>query len=140
MSEVYNAANRAHIKAAAKAARLVERQRQEIISGIMSVASGRAWVLDLLEVCHIFSTSFQSNALQTAFAEGERNIGLRLLNDVMSACPDQYVEMMRERNARDSTADARRRAAPADSESTADEPDADDDATALGNIRTAGEA
>ena len=138
MSEVYNAANRAHIKAAVKAARLVERQRQEIISGIMSVASGRAWVLDLLEICHIFSTSFQSNALQTAFAEGERNIGLRLLNDVMSACPDQYVEMMRERNARDSTADARRRAAPSD-DSTPDD-DSADDATALGNIRTAGEA
>ena len=139
MSEVYNAANRAHIKAATKAARLADQQRREIISGIMSVASGRAWVLDLLELCHIFSTSFQSNALQMAFAEGERNVGLRLLNDVMSSCPDQYVEMMRERNARDTTADARRRAAPAD-DAIPDDDSADDDPTALGNIRTAGEA
>jgi hypothetical protein len=33
-----------------------------------------------------------------ACAEGERNIGLRLLSDLMQACPDRYIEMLKEAN------------------------------------------
>ena len=65
-------------------------------------------MLTKLEACHIFATTFAPNANQTAFIEGARNIGLMLLNDIMKHCPDAYVLMMRERNARDSTSDARR--------------------------------
>jgi hypothetical protein len=36
-----------------------------------------------------------------AFAEGERNISLRLLADINRVCPDQYVMMLRERHARE---------------------------------------
>jgi len=30
------------------------------------------------------------------FAEGERNMGLRLLADLMRACPARYIEMVQE--------------------------------------------
>jgi hypothetical protein len=36
-----------------------------------------------------------------AFAEGERNVSLKLLADINRVCPDQYVLMLRERHARD---------------------------------------
>jgi hypothetical protein len=39
--------------------------------------------------------------------EGQREIGLRLLMDIMGACPDNYVLMMRESNERQSVHDAR---------------------------------
>lgn len=43
-----------------------------------------------------------------AFMEGQREVGIRLLSDIMGACPDAYVTMMRERNERNATDDARR--------------------------------
>jgi hypothetical protein len=104
----YDASNRRDVRAAEKQAKLVEQQRREIVQGIMSVAPGRSWICDLLESCHIFHTSFSDSGLRMAFAEGQREIGIRLLSDIMGACPDQYVLMMRERNERNSVYDARR--------------------------------
>lgn len=100
MSDGYNAADRHHVRAAAKQAKIDESQRLEIIRGIMSLPAGRAWMLGHLETCHIFASSHTRNALDTAFAEGERNVGLRFLLDIMQACPEQYTVMMQERNAR----------------------------------------
>lgn len=97
----YNAAERKDVRKAEKAAKLADRQRAEIVSGIMSVAPGRAWMLDRLESASVFATTFNPDALQMAFAEGNRNQGLQLLNDIMQHCPEQYVLMMRERNERD---------------------------------------
>jgi hypothetical protein len=42
-----------------------------------------------------------------AFMEGQREVGIMLLSDIMSACPNQYILMMEERNARQSAIDAR---------------------------------
>ena len=103
----YDAGNRRDVRTAQKQAKVADLQRKEIISGIMSVKPGRQWMCDLLEQCHIFATSFSDVDLRMAFMEGQREIGLRLLMDIMSACPDQYVTMMRERNERSSTDDAR---------------------------------
>ena len=97
----YDASNRRDVKQAEKQAKLAEQQRREIISGIMSVAPGRSWVCDLLEHCHIFHTSYNDILHRMAFMEGQREVGIRLLSDIMGACPDQYVLMMRERNERD---------------------------------------
>jgi hypothetical protein len=103
----YDASNRKDVRAAERQARLADQQRREIITGIMSVAPGRRWMCELLETCHIFATSFSDVALRMSFMEGQREIGLRLLMDIMGACPNSYVQMMEERNARQSAADAR---------------------------------
>lgn len=104
----YNAAERRHVRIAKRDARVVERQQEEFISHVMETIPGRQWTYDILTTCHVFASSHTGNALNTAFAEGERNIGLRLLNDIMRACPDQYVQMVREANARHTSADSRR--------------------------------
>jgi hypothetical protein len=44
----------------------------------------------------MFTTSYSSNPIRMAFLEGERNIGLRLVADIMSHCPRRYAEMMQE--------------------------------------------
>ena len=103
----YDPTNRKDVKTAQKQAKVADQQRKEIVNGIMSVEPGRRWICDLLELCHIFATSFSNSSLLMSFMEGQREIGLRLLMDIMSACPDQYVTMMRERNERQSASDAR---------------------------------
>ncbi len=97
----YNAAHRPDVKAAAKLAKLADLQRQEVISSLMSTVPGRQWMLERLERTHVFSVSFNGDSLRSAFAEGERNVGLQDLNDIMRFCPDKYLLMMQERNQRD---------------------------------------
>jgi hypothetical protein len=59
-----------------------------------------------------------------AFMEGQREVGIRLLTDIMGACPDQYVLMMRERNERNASYDAGR--SRKDTNGRDREPDPDD--------------
>src|SRR5258708_18924847 len=106
----YDASDRKSIRRAEKASRLADRARQEVIVNLMSTTFGRAWLWDILTSCHVFGQTFSADPLMTAFAEGRRAVGLALLADVMSACPDQYITAAREANVRhnsdDRTADA----------------------------------
>ncbi len=97
-----NAADRKSIRRLEKAAKLADAQRQQVITGLMSTTFGREWMWDVLSRCHCFSTTFNGDALASAFAEGQRAIGLSLLADIMLACPDQYITAMRESNDRSS--------------------------------------
>lgn len=71
----------------------------------MSLGPGRSWILDMLESAHVFNSSFTDDPYRTAFAEGERNIGLKLFVEVVNTCPDEYVLMMRERTERNAARD-----------------------------------
>jgi hypothetical protein len=129
----FNAANRKDVRRLEKQARLDTRARRETIQTLMSTTQGRQWVHERLTVCHVFATSFSTNAYESAFREGERNVGLQLLNDVMT-CPDEYIQMMREANVRDSIAE---RSSSADGDggdqvgdATPDEPAGDPDSFA----------
>ena len=99
---VDNAADRKSIRRKEKAAKLAEANRHATITNLMSTSFGREWVWDILTQCHCFSTTFNGEALSSAFAEGERNVGLRLLSDILTACPDQYIQAQRESNERSS--------------------------------------
>ena len=102
---LYNAANRKDVRRLEKQARVDERSRKETVTWLMGTMAGREWLYNLLSECHVFVSSFSLNAYEGAFREGERNVGLRLLNDVMQTAPDDYVLMMREANARRSASD-----------------------------------
>lgn len=124
---MYNAANRKDIRRAEKSAALVEARRKHVISSLMQHIDGRAYVHERLAAAHVFSSSFTGDALTSAFAEGERNQGLQLLNDVISSCPDLYVLMMKEANERTlaDTARAERDRDTGGSESEADRDEAE---------------
>lgn len=115
-----NAANRASVRMAEKEAQQVDAVRRQVVTGLMSHPDGRRWVHDELQTAHIFSTSFHADTHVMSFLEGERNSGLRLFNDIMRHCPEQFIQMMREKNARDDLNASR------DSE-----PDADTDSAAI---------
>ena len=96
-----NAAERKDIRAAEKVSARLDRDRFEFIGTAMSTIHGRVYFYDLLVRTHAFASSFTGEALSSAFAEGERNIGLQVYNDIMLACPEQFISMMREANERE---------------------------------------
>lgn len=104
----YNAGERKDVRRAEKDAALADQQRREVMVQIMSAIPGRRWMLEKLEECHVFQTSYSREPIVMAFNEGQRDIGLRLLNDIMSSCPDQYILMMRENNERRSASELSR--------------------------------
>jgi|ERR1035437_2162698 hypothetical protein len=91
------------IKKAKEKAKRAQAGRDNVIQSIMGTTHGRSWAYEMLDESHIFVTSFITgnqdgiaNALSTAFCEGERNRGLRLLSDIQRAAPKQYLRMLQE--------------------------------------------
>ena len=75
----------------------LDRQNEEAdVKWLMSSKRGRRIVWRLLDQAGVFRSSFNTNAMSMAFAEGGRNYGLRMLGMVHALCPDQYPAMMKE--------------------------------------------
>lgn len=96
----YSAANRKDIRAAEKSSKVAEASRQSVLVGLMSTIEGRAYVFADLEFCHVFVDPFTGDALAEAFQKGVRTVGLKLLADLMTYAPDQFILAMREANER----------------------------------------
>lgn len=106
----YSAANRKDIRAAEKVQKAIEASRQSVLVGLMSTIEGRAYIWDDLEFCHVFVDPFLGDALGDAFQKGIRTVGLRLLDRLMTFCPDQFILAMREANERRSASERARSA------------------------------
>lgn len=63
---------------------------------LMSSKRGRRIVWRLLEQAGVFRISFDANALQMAFKEGNRNFGNRTLSQIHGVCPELYPVMVKE--------------------------------------------
>lgn len=61
---------------------------------LLDSEGGRIWLWGLLADTHVFQSNMTGNSW-TFFREGERNIGLTLLDDVLDARPNA-LETMRE--------------------------------------------
>lgn len=66
----------------------------------MSDKRGRRAIWRLLDITGIYRTSFTGNST-TFFNEGARNVGLQFLADVNEACPERYLEMLKEQTEHD---------------------------------------
>lgn len=96
----FNAADRKSIRAAEKAAKIVDANNQTVVVAIMSTEAGRRYIWDKLTLANLFSTTFSTDTMQMAFNEGNRNQGLLLLNDIIEWCPEEFIQAMREANGR----------------------------------------
>jgi len=78
-----------------------ERQRAEEeiadVDWLMHQPEGRRFIYRLLEQAGVYRSTFSDNALQTAFAEGERNLGLRYLAMVQEHCLERFILMLEEK-------------------------------------------
>lgn len=66
------------------------------IKWLMGSKRGRRILWRLLDRAGVFRLSFNTNAMQMAFAEGNRNEGLRTLGMIHSQCPELYPTMVKE--------------------------------------------
>lgn len=62
---------------------------------LMKDKRGRRLMWRWLGRCRVFQLSYTGNS-QTFFNEGQRNVGLRFLDEIMTHCPEDYVLMMQE--------------------------------------------
>ena len=67
----------------------------EDLRWVMSDKRGRRVVWRLLEIAGIYRLSYTGDD-RTAFNEGQRNVGLKLLAEVNQHCPAEYMEMLKE--------------------------------------------
>lgn len=66
------------------------------VATILSDIRGRRFLWRYLQECGVFKTSFNNSGSVTAFNEGMRNIGLKLLAEIMEADSEAYVLMAKE--------------------------------------------
>lgn len=67
------------------------------IREVLKTYEGRSLMWRIMEECGIYRTSFTGDALQTAFLEGQRNIGLWVLTEIVfTNGPDTFSIMARE--------------------------------------------
>lgn len=69
---------------------------------MMGDKRGRRFIWRLLDKAGVFRSSFTGNS-NTFFLEGQRNIGLMVLDEIHSNCPDLYVTMLKENSSNGST-------------------------------------
>lgn len=99
----YNAGDVDQVNLRKRQAGRKKKDQARFITTVMADEAGRAWIWSLLSVSHIFTTSVVAgDPYATHVLEGERNIGLRVLSDIMTACPDLYVVMTEENSGKGS--------------------------------------
>lgn len=89
-------AQEARSRQRAERAKLDAQREVDDTKWLMGSKRGRRIVWRQLERAGVFRLSFNTNAMQMAFAEGGRNEGLKLLAMVHQHCPELYVDMLKE--------------------------------------------
>lgn len=73
----------------------LRRDELDDVKNVMGTASGRRLVWRILEQTRIFGATFNTDPMLMSHSEGQRNIGLFLFSDVMEACPEKYLTMVK---------------------------------------------
>lgn len=95
-SLVKNAADEEQVKKAESKLKRVRERELADIHQILQSQYGRRFYWRYLTECKVFETSFSHSGSITAFNEGVRNVGLKLLTDLNEASPDSYLTMLKE--------------------------------------------
>lgn len=78
--------------------KLAKENEESDTKWLMASKRGRRIVWRLLDQAGVFRLSFNPNAMHMAFAEGNRNYGLRTLTMIHAVCPEMYQVMLKEQN------------------------------------------
>lgn len=70
--------------------------RLEFIKAAMSHEQGRSWFYDILVYCKLWDGTFLNDPYESAFVLGKRNVGLRILDDIQTIAPSDYLKMVGE--------------------------------------------
>lgn len=95
--EAYDASDEKQIKERENKAAVRERQSRQVVADLLANTAGRTWMWTVLSDCNAFSQSFvPGEADSTAFNEGKRSVGNRLIAEVMRVDPSLYLKMLEE--------------------------------------------
>ena len=75
--------------------RAQEKAEADDVRWLMGTKRGRRIIWRLLERTGVFRTSFRLNN-EMAFLEGQRNVGLILIDLIHANCPEMYLTMLKE--------------------------------------------
>lgn len=76
--------------------KLTAENEQADLKWLMGSKRGRRIVWRQLDRAGVFRLSFNTNAMTMAFAEGNRNEGLRTIAQIHTLCPELYPVMVKE--------------------------------------------
>lgn len=97
MSDVFDASDEAKVNNRKRQLANEKIGDDEFIRNALKTRIGRNFFWRWLELCHIFEMSWIPGQMDsTAFREGERSIGNRILADLTRISPGDYIEMMKE--------------------------------------------
>jgi len=85
-----------------KRRRLQHERHDADLIWLMCQREGRRFMWRLLQSCRLYETGLAGTSA-AFFREGERNVGLRVLADIVRLCPDLHARMAIEFAARSST-------------------------------------
>jgi hypothetical protein len=97
MKKEYNSSNEQDVSSAKANDKNKRKTEQGDLRQLLSTKWGRRMVWRILERTGQHRTSFTGNST-TFFNEGQRNIGLWLVDEVLSADTNQYLTMIKENN------------------------------------------
>ena len=92
----YDAADPDQVGRAEETARTARAQAAEDLGRVLESEAGRRFVWRVLEAAHCFQISHGPDPYATAFREGERNVGLPILAEILATRPDAFIRMARE--------------------------------------------
>ena len=79
-----------------------KRDREEIeLRTILDTYGGRAYIWRMLSRCGVFQLSYTGDPQSTFFREGQRDIGLYILKEIMTLDPTSFQKMQQEAVERD---------------------------------------
>ena len=88
-------------RAKERKARALEKAEQDRIDtatgALLQSPDGRSFLWWLLDIGRLDTTPFTSNALTTAFACGEQNIGLQVKAQLITTDPEGFLNLLKEK-------------------------------------------
>ncbi len=88
----YDAGDEGQVEKRKTKFQIKKEQDKEDLKRILDSAGGRRFLWKILSECRIYDISFTGDEW-TAFNEGKRQIGLRLIEDIFNADSKAYLEM-----------------------------------------------
>jgi hypothetical protein len=92
-TDIFNAADEEQVEEQEKKGKTKRDQELEDIKMLLSLPQGLRFFRRLMDIGHVFSTSFTGNST-TFFNEGMRNVALKIFNDVCEASPEKAKYVM----------------------------------------------
>jgi hypothetical protein len=98
MKKEFNASNEKSVKDAKQKDKNIRETEHNDMRLLLAKQWGRRLVWRILEQTGQHRTSFTGDMETTSFHEGERNVGLWLVDEVLSSDTDMYLMMIKENN------------------------------------------